>query len=595
MIFIAIPLLLLSACHLGNDHQLSIKSLVTTQRAVLAQVRNGEITFEKAFRHFIVEQDYSGLHNLLQHESIGEEHEDIYRLLLSASTAEDGDFANKAYSLLHRILDSGRTNVSLTISTIVSKNLSRSLKTAADDVIALYKKTISSWPGENDISSLETEMAPVEKVAESLQTLSNIYEEFEYLYLNIGQGDSLIGSLLRLSVNRETQQLSRDIARATLLGAFASPRQDFVGIVDQLGDILLLVSLEQIDADDGGEVGYRRATETDSVNKAIGAFRDELRSSHLWSANYSLLANHHRPFDFRMSILEREIVRHQLDNSSLKEEQIFDNTIDEAISLVRKYLNATRKQQALTKAVKVIENAASKGKGIEMTQEVVGVVAEEAGVSAEKIMQDKHDNQKKKLAELSTQQQDGYDEQLKIVTETLINTIEKPMTDRVTRASFLFTGSDQAAKVNIAEMIAKFSPSPMKEVIQIKMDEYHGPHGVYKIIGRPSSDPLHRYVIENHYGGTLADKIRANPQSVILFELGDKIEEDESDDYRGALDILKEIVSEGRLTDSFGNLVSFHDAIVIVALNNAVLTFSESFTQKFDAEISLLLDTSFAL
>ena len=581
MMFIrAITLLLLSACYFGNDRQLSVKSLIATQRTVLAQVRSGEITFESAFRHFIVKQDYSGLHNLLQHENIDSESENIYRLLLSASTVvDDDDFAHKAYSLLHRVLDNGRMNAFFPVYTIISKNLSQSLKTVADDVVALYEKTVSSWPGKN-LSSLVEETAPAKKVADSLLALSDAYEEFEYLYLNISQGDRAIGSFFRVFVDKETRQISRDIARSTLLGAFASPRQDFVGIVDQLAEILLWVNSEQLDTigiekkkDLSGVISEARLTEAYRVKKTIDDFSYQLSRSHLWSPSYSLPVKHRLPYDFRMGLLEKEIVKHQLENSSLEGEQFLENTIDEAISLVKKYLDGNR-DQLLAKAVKVIESAAPKGNGIEMTQEVIGIVAEEAGISVAKIMQDKHEEEKEKLAELATQQQNGYDEQLRTVTETLITTVEKPVTDRVTRASFLFTGSDQAAKVDLAKMIANFSLNPINKVIKIKMNE-----SVYSIVGRPSD---HKYVSENYYGGTLVDKIRANPRSVVLFELEDKVE-GESDDDRSVLDILKKILNEGRLTDSFGNIVSFHEAIVIVTSNTAV---GETFAKDFDAEIA---------
>ena len=559
MLLLVYIALLLSACHFGHE-PIAVKSLVATQRTVLAQVKNGERTFESAFRHFVVKQDYVGLHNLLQHESFGnKEQENIYRLLLSGAVGEGSD-VHEIHPLLHRVLDSGRMHAQYVVSTIISKNLSQSLKSAADNVVALYRETVASW------SSKEGLPVSTEKVANSLVSLSNAYEEFEYLYLNIGQGNSSISSSLRNLVDRSTQEISRNIARATLQGAFASPRQDFLGIIDQLRKIVLSA--------------MPRYPQSSNLYDKISDFREYVQQSHLWSPDYShaIVAYNHSSLDDRL--LDREIVRYQLDGSSVKEKQIFDNTIDEAISLTEKYLDASWEQR-LTKVVEVIEKVALKSSGIEMTQEVVGVVAEEAGVSVADITQDRHDEQKEKIAKLATQlQQKGYDKQ-KVITKTL-EELSPERSDRVTRASFLFVGSEQATKVDTAKIIAKFSPSPMKEVIQIKMDEYLGQQGVYSIVGRPSAYDIAGNFTENHYGGTLADKIRATPQSVVLFELGDKI--DGSSD-RSALDILIEILSEGRLTDSFGNLVSFHDAIVIVTANTvANETLDNDF---FDAVVKL--------
>ena len=530
-LLVTILVSLLSVCDLGD--QVSAQTLLATQRTVLAQVRGGERTFESAFRYFVSEQNFSGLHNLFQHEDVGEERKNIYRLMLGGAKGEGSD-PREIDLLLHKMLAHGRMHASSVVTSIIGEKLSQSLKTTAEEVVALYKEVMTSWPAEKDFPF------STKKLEHSLRTLSEAYEEFEYLYLNIGKGDSVIGSHLRVEVDGRARDISRTVAKETLLGAFVGPSQDFIGVVEQLMGIVLAVS---------------KAGGNQALFDTISDFRDELTRSHLWPHHYSI-PEYHR-ID---SVIDREIVRHQLAKSSL--EGVSSSTIDEAISLVRKYVSSW--EQSLPEAIKVIKEAEQKG---EATQ-VIDVVAAQVGISVEAIMLVKRDEQQEKLKKLATQiQRKGYDEQIS-------RTLEDSQSEG--GASFLFTGSNQAAKIELAEMIVDYLLGGM--VIQIKVDEYHGQQGVHRIIGRPSDyDAPEHYFERKHYGGTLADKIRARPRSVVLFELGKDIEGEPIQE------ILAKILREGQLTDSFGKIISFHDAVIIVT--TAKTEVSKTFAKDFDAVI----------
>lgn len=91
-------------------------------------------------------------------------------------------------------------------------------------------------------------------------------------------------------------------------------------------------------------------------------------------------------------------------------------------------------------------------------------------------------------------------------------------------------------------------------MIRIDMSEYMEGHSVSKLIGSPPG-----YVGYDE-GGQLTEKIRRNPYSVILF---DEIEKAHPD----VMNMLLQILDDGRLTDSNGRTVNFKNTVIIMTSN----------------------------
>ena len=120
--------------------------------------------------------------------------------------------------------------------------------------------------------------------------------------------------------------------------------------------------------------------------------------------------------------------------------------------------------------------------------------------------------------------------------------------------SFIFAGPTGVGKTELVKVLAnKLFDSP-ETLIRLDMSEYMEKHSVSKIIGAPPG-----YVGYDD-AGQLTEKIRRKPYSVVLF---DEIEKAHPD----VLNILLQILDDGRITDARGKTVSFEHTLIVMTSN----------------------------
>ena len=120
--------------------------------------------------------------------------------------------------------------------------------------------------------------------------------------------------------------------------------------------------------------------------------------------------------------------------------------------------------------------------------------------------------------------------------------------------SFLFLGPTGVGKTELSKALAESLFGTEDAMIRIDMSEFMEPHSVAKLIGAPPG-----YVGFDD-GGQLTEKIRRKPYSVILF---DEIEKAHPD----VMNMLLQILEDGRLTDSQGRTVNFKNTVIIMTSN----------------------------
>ncbi len=120
--------------------------------------------------------------------------------------------------------------------------------------------------------------------------------------------------------------------------------------------------------------------------------------------------------------------------------------------------------------------------------------------------------------------------------------------------SFIFAGPTGVGKTELVKRLANELFNSPETLIRLDMSEYMEKHSVSKIIGAPPG-----YVGYDE-AGQLTEKIRRRPYSVILF---DEIEKAHSD----VLNILLQILDDGRITDAQGRVVNFENTVIVMTTN----------------------------
>ena len=186
-------------------------------------------------------------------------------------------------------------------------------------------------------------------------------------------------------------------------------------------------------------------------------------------------------------------------------------------------------------------------------ENIAEVISNWTGIPAKKITEDEN----KKLKNLENELHKrviGQNEAVEAVAKAIrrgrvgLKDPKRPI------GSFLFLGPTGVGKTELSKALAECLFGDENSMIRIDMSEYMEPHSVSKLIGSPPG-----YVGFDE-GGQLTEKIRRKPYSVILF---DEIEKAHPD----VMNMLLQILEDGRLTDSQGRMVNFKNTVIIMTSN----------------------------
>ncbi|MFL3665552.1 MAG: ATP-dependent Clp protease ATP-binding subunit [Verrucomicrobiota bacterium] len=161
-----------------------------------------------------------------------------------------------------------------------------------------------------------------------------------------------------------------------------------------------------------------------------------------------------------------------------------------------------------------------------------------------------------------------------LAVETLCKALRRSRADLKDPArpigAFMLLGPTGVGKTLLAKSLAENMFGDSKSLVQLDMSEYMEKFNVSRLVGSPPG------YVGYEEGGQLTEKVRRTPYSVVLFDEVEKAHPD-------VLNMLLQILEEGKLTDSFGRHVDFRNTIILLTSNVGAERLKKGATMGFTA------------
>ena len=202
-------------------------------------------------------------------------------------------------------------------------------------------------------------------------------------------------------------------------------------------------------------------------------------------------------------------------------------------------------------------------------EDVAEVISSGTGIPVQRINEDENEKLKN-LTRILNKRVIGQKEAIEAVSKAIkrgrvgLKDPNRPI------GSFMFIGPTGVGKTELSKALAESLFGDENSIIRVDMSEYMESHSTSKMIGSPPG------YIGFDEGGGLTEKIRRKPYSIILF---DEIEKAHSD----VLNMLLQILDDGRLTDSHGRTVDFKNCVIIMTSNIGARLITDKKTLGFSS------------
>jgi ATP-dependent Clp protease ATP-binding subunit ClpB len=247
-------------------------------------------------------------------------------------------------------------------------------------------------------------------------------------------------------------------------------------------------------------------------------------------------------------------LRAQLEQAKAEEDQAERSGDLEATAKLR-YGTIPDLQRQVEKLTKTIEGATESGMlREEVTEEDVAfVVSRWSGVPVSRMLS----GEAQRLIQMEVELRRrvvGQDEAVAAVARAVRRSRSGLGDPNRPIGTFLFVGPTGVGKTELAKALAEFLFHSEKALVRIDMSEYMEKHTVARLIGAPPG------YVGYEEGGQLTEAVRTHPYTVVLFDEVEKAHPD-------VVNVLLQLMDDGRLTDGQGRTVDFRNMVVIMTSN----------------------------
>lgn len=441
---------------------------------------------------------------------------------------------------IHTIVGAGRTEGSMDAGNLLKPMLARGeLHCIGATTLDEYSKYI-----EKD-AALERRFQPVmvcePSVEDTIAILRGLKERYEVFH-GVKINDSALISAAILGNRYISDRFMPDKAIDLVDEACAlikTEMNSMPGEMDEISREIMKLEIEEEALKD--ETDPKAKERLDDIRKELSSLREKFGAM---KAKYE----NERSAISKVQQLREKI--EQVNADIAKAENEYD--LNKAAQLKYGELPALQKELALEE-----EKASSKESTLlrdrVTDEEIAKIVSRWTGIPVSKLVE----SERKKLLQLDTQLHKrivGQDDAVKRVCDAILRSragIQNP--DRPI-GSFLFLGPTGVGKTELCKALAEAMFDDERSMVRIDMSEYMEQYSVSRLIGAPPG-----YVGYDE-GGQLTEAVRRKPYAVLLFDEVEKAHPD-------VLNVLLQVLDDGRITDGQGRTVDFKNTIIILTSN----------------------------
>jgi len=235
--------------------------------------------------------------------------------------------------------------------------------------------------------------------------------------------------------------------------------------------------------------------------------------------------------------------------------KITDDAIRSAAKLSERYISD---RFLPDKAIDLVDEAASRirveGSEDDVTDEQIAtIVSQWTGIPAERMLTEER-ARLSKMEDLLHARVIDQEEGVHAIAEAVRHSRAGLSDPRRPIGTFLFLGPTGVGKTELAKALATFLFGSDDALLRIDMSEYMERHAVARLIGSPPG------YVGYEEGGQLTEAVRRRPYQVILFDEAEKA-------HPQVMNLLLQLLDEGRLTDGHGRTIDFKNTIIIMTSN----------------------------